>query len=100
MVVSILQRFGLSRLRCVGEPLQSRAGQNTRTIKSGRHNHNGAAAFAEWGAFHNSEGEIASSDKGEKNPDNKMRGHAKAGAAGLLPKVNAIPKLPLRGDKQ
>ena len=35
MFVSILQRFGFSRLRHADEPLQSRADQNTRTTESG-----------------------------------------------------------------
>ena len=35
MFVSILQRFGLKGLRRSGEPLQSRADQNTRTAESG-----------------------------------------------------------------
>ena len=35
MFVSILQRFGLRGLRRSGEPLQSRADQNTRTAESG-----------------------------------------------------------------
>ena len=93
MFVSILQRFGLRGLRRSGEPLQSRADQNTRTDESGGRNSSKSlekigpikkGPSAALDAFRERERKNKSSHRSEKNSDKKMRGRLNVAAAGFV----------------